>query len=373
MKSIIFFIGQLSGGGAERQCIMQANTLVDNDFLVKIVALFSTPSGSLPVTIDPRIQVISISNCEASQLRRSSKIRVLLCAVKKIRSLLKTGSVLYCWLETCHLIGFFSALFTKARCVWAIRSSSVINQMSRYMRSVIWINRYLSLSTQLAIFNSTVGQSYYVEHLGYSLKRTAVVYNFFDFSKFMPYDNASIIELRKRYEIQEDIKVILSLSRLVPEKNIPFLFRSVSLLDQDTKSKIKLLVVGSGKPNFCHELKLYAKKLGLEKEIVWVGAIKNTVDFYNMSDLFVLAAKGHEGVSNALLEAVACGCPVAITDAGDNAKFVQDKDLIFSEQMLAKKIKEVVAGDIKPNVGMAEKYKVLLNDKLQLISLFNSV
>lgn len=74
----------------------------------------------------------------------------------------------------------------------------------------------------------------------------------------------------------------------------------------------QLKIVGEGMLR--DSLGKLAADLGIEQRIVWLGNADNVFSFYRNADLFVLASR-HEGMPNALLEAMACGLPAIVSNA----------------------------------------------------------
>ena len=69
----------------------------------------------------------------------------------------------------------------------------------------------------------------------------------------------------------------------------------------------ELWIAGDGpaKERLCARV----RELGLEDSVRWLGWVKDPLPLYRAADVFVLVS-GAEGLSNAMLEAMACGLPV---------------------------------------------------------------
>lgn len=65
--------------------------------------------------------------------------------------------------------------------------------------------------------------------------------------------------------------------------------------------------------------------LGLEGRVEWKGAVRaeEVMDVLRRCDVFLLSSLS-EGISNAVLEAMSCGLPVVVTDAGGMREAVRD-------------------------------------------------
>ena len=78
----------------------------------------------------------------------------------------------------------------------------------------------------------------------------------------------------------------------------------------------RLVIVGEGTQ--CGYLVALAKHLGIESQIVFVGAQANPFRFMSKATVFVLPSLS-EGMPTVLVEAMACGCPVIATDIAGGA------------------------------------------------------
>ena len=73
--------------------------------------------------------------------------------------------------------------------------------------------------------------------------------------------------------------------------------------------------------------------LNLGESVVLAGARRDVRDYYWAADVFVLASRT-EGLSHALLEAMSCGLPAVVSNAGGSPDVVQDgaNGLLFESE-----------------------------------------
>jgi len=121
-----------------------------------------------------------------------------------------------------------------------------------------------------------------------------------DLKKFYPRKREG---LKKKLNLK-DKNVILTVSRLTPDKNNSGLIKIFSKLKD--KNSI-LVIVGGGKEE--KELKELVKKLKIQKRVRFLGNQKRPERFYNIADIFVLASK-QEGFGKVYLEAMASSLPI---------------------------------------------------------------
>jgi len=113
---------------------------------------------------------------------------------------------------------------------------------------------------------------------------------------------------------------VLCVARLIRRKRIDVLIRALALLrDAD----VWLTLAGTG--NAERELRRLATRLGVARRVEFAGRVaeERIADLYHYSDVFVLPSRS-EGMSNAVLEAMACGLPVVMADTGGAEEVLRD-------------------------------------------------
>ena len=106
---------------------------------------------------------------------------------------------------------------------------------------------------------------------------------------------------------------LLAVNRLIHRKGMDVLFQALAELRTEMGEVFDLEIVGEG--NLQSELEDLSRRLGISGMVRFEGAIshENLPEVYRRADVFVLPSRA-EGMSNALLEAMASGLP-AISDS----------------------------------------------------------
>jgi glycosyltransferase involved in cell wall biosynthesis len=96
-------------------------------------------------------------------------------------------------------------------------------------------------------------------------------------------------------------------------------------------------------------LEQQAERLGIRSDVVFVPAQQDVASWLRSMDIFVLASES-EAFSNALLEALACGCaPIGSSVGGTPEQIVDgERGFIFPSQdvaALADKLKRLILDD----------------------------
>jgi N-acetylgalactosamine-N,N'-diacetylbacillosaminyl-diphospho-undecaprenol 4-alpha-N-acetylgalactosaminyltransferase len=100
---------------------------------------------------------------------------------------------------------------------------------------------------------------------------------------------------------------IVSVGRLVPSKNFRLLIESY----RSSTINENLVILGEGDER--RELEKLVSRLGLEGRVILPGHMQNPYPIVGAARLFV-SSSNLEGFPNALIEAMALGCPVVATD-----------------------------------------------------------
>ena len=103
--------------------------------------------------------------------------------------------------------------------------------------------------------------------------------------------------------------VLIAASKLKPQKDIPTLLQAFALVRKNRP--VHLVVLGEGPEH--ESLRHLAQNLGVESDVDLVGFVQNPFAFFSRADVFVMSS-AWEGLPTALIEAMACGCPVVSTD-----------------------------------------------------------
>lgn len=126
------------------------------------------------------------------------------------------------------------------------------------------------------------------------------------------------------YKKSKKLKIVC-ISRLIERKGINFLLEAIKKLKN---KNIKLILVGKGKQE--NNLQKLAKDLEITDRVEFKGYVDHDdiSDIYQESDLFVLPSF-NEGMSNALLEAMASGLPVISTDTGGTSELIDGNGILI--------------------------------------------
>lgn len=149
-------------------------------------------------------------------------------------------------------------------------------------------------------------------------EKVKLLYNGVDTKKFENPPMEEIQEIKKKLKLSQDDIVILYTGRLVKEKGIKELIQAFNKLNNE---KLKLIITGDINPRnyklkmFVHELKKISNK---NKNIIFTGYINyhKIPLYYNIADVGVVPSTWEEPFALTVIEHLAAGHPVIISNSG---------------------------------------------------------
>lgn len=181
-------------------------------------------------------------------------------------------------------------------------------------------------------------------------KEITTVYNFIDENKFNMVDrHNTTLELKKRYGIDKETKVIMHTSNFRAIKRIEDIIRSFNI----AVSQIDCVLVLVGDGPEMNRMRQLVIDLELTDKVIFAGQQSDVVRFYQMSDCFMLLSE-QESFGLALLEAMNCGAVPIGSTAGGIREVIQHEETGFITEVgdfkkAAQYIVELLSDD--------EKYK----------------
>jgi glycosyltransferase involved in cell wall biosynthesis len=179
-------------------------------------------------------------------------------------------------------------------------------------------------------------------------KKIAVIhngYNRFLYKKIV--DQVAIKKVLEKYSISGSY--ILYLGRIENKKNIPRLIEAFSIMRQNNPT-VKHKLVLAGKASYDYDDTNYAiQEFGLTNEVIMTGWVdENDLPyFYSGATAFVFPSN-YEGFGIPLLQAMACGTPIATSCCTAIPEVVGDAALLFnplSVQSIAETMEKIIVDE----------------------------
>jgi glycosyltransferase involved in cell wall biosynthesis len=141
---------------------------------------------------------------------------------------------------------------------------------------------------------------------------------------FKPVDIEEKKRLRLKYGLEDKFTIIF-VGGISARKQPMWLVRSFHDVLQKTGRNLQLVLLGPDRSagQELRSILTYVKENGLESSVFHFEHSDKPVEFYQLSDVFCLPSKS-EGMSNALLEAMACGIPCIVTPISGSVDLISE-------------------------------------------------
>jgi glycosyltransferase involved in cell wall biosynthesis len=235
----------------------------------------------------------------------------------RIHALIKKigPDVVQTWLPQMDVVGGALALVNGAKWVGTERSSMLGINDTKFMT---WLRQRLFRYADAVVANSTAGEQYWRSVLPASVRilRVTNAVDVLSIEKALPANLG---------HLAEGSKFILVVGRLHYLKSVDISIRAIALLSD--REDIKLLIIGEGPMR--NELEGLIRSLGLKNRVFmlpyqpeWWGGLKCAKALISMSRC--------EGNPNVVLEAMAAGCPLVVSDIPEHREILDQQSAMFT-------------------------------------------
>lgn len=174
--------------------------------------------------------------------------------------------------------------------------------------------------------------------------RVHIIYNGIDADKFRPVRNShQKNNLRIQAKLPEQVKLLICVATPVILKGWLELLEAVKNIGKEFDHWRLLAVFPKYHYADMLDLSKIVKSLGIESKVILRGAVDHDdmPKFFQMADAFVLPSH-NEGLSNSLLEALACGLPVIATKVGGHPEVLKGCNAILVKPRSVNALKEAI-------------------------------
>lgn len=295
---IMHLIQSLDLGGCENFLLRLLPRLAKFDHIVITLAAF----GSLAPQFEGRgIKVVSLRSRSLFDLMSLFRLRQSIVTYKP--------DLIFSYLFHADVVGrLFVQPFLGQRVIPCLRTTY---NYPRYR----WARRFEQVTHGLVshyLANSEAVKAYYVNHLGVKAQAITVIPNGLDLKDFGKSKRPQIV--KHALGLPPKALVITCVANLHPNKGHTYLLEAFEATGGQNKTS-HLLIVGDGET--AEQLHQQAATYRSKSRIHFLGRRDDVPSILSVTDIFVLPTL-FEGMSNAILEAMASACAVIVTDIPEN-------------------------------------------------------
>ncbi len=352
MKNVIFLINNLNRGGAERQFLLQMNSLYKIHEGVFFTSLTNTKQdGYLGELQIPKANQFNLN------LKHWLNPRIYL----KLRKIIKKNNikVIYSTLELSNIVARIVKLFVPKVKIYIRESgTSFVDKKGKptfKSKKFKFLDKILNRFSEKIILVSQEMKKFAEEIQPTQKNKMDVLVNGVE----MKIDQSKAGDLIKKRLQHQDLIILMVGSLNWREKAYEDLFEAVAILKKQNKEyvgKLKIKLAGAG-----YLLDFYknkTKELGIENQVEFLGRLDSVKldEQYMCSSIFVFASVS-EGSPNVILEAMSFALPVISTKVGSAPEMIDHKQDGFlvdkkSPQQIAQYLDELVTNkELREKIG----------------------
>lgn len=296
--SVAIYLDDLSGGGAERQCLALAREMQRSG--VAVTLILHQMRGQL---IDDVPSGLSVINLDRRRTRHD--LMPLAALLRRHRPDILLANVDYK-----NILAILAGVLSLGRTKVVIAQHNPLRgefaSDGRRYRIVVPAYRVLAPFVAAAVGVSDGVARQLVDVAGIPQSKVVRIYNAVVDAEFEERANAPV---RHPWFFDGAGPIFVTASRLVPLKDHKTLLRAMAIYRRTGSGR--LLILGDGPLR--ESLEELARDLHLTDAVDFVGFQSNPLPWFRCSDAFVLSSRV-EGFGIALAEAMACGTQVISTD-----------------------------------------------------------
>jgi glycosyltransferase involved in cell wall biosynthesis len=310
-NKILYVVGSLDVGGTERHLALLAPRLKRMGWEPAIYCL-SRPGEQATEVRQAGVQVISapfpIVSGQGWIVTRALKLA--LSTLKLLWVMLTSRpQIAHFFLPVSYLLGAPSAIF--ARIPIRIMSRRSLNDYQAAHPSFRTCELRLHKHVRAILGNARSIVRELIEDEHCPADRVALIYNGIDTSPFA-----------KRREPHDEL-VLITVANLIAYKGHAYLLAALGQIASALPPRWSLLCVGRD-DGIGVALAQQARDVGIGDKVKFLGARTDIPALLAGADVGILAPHLNEGFSNSILEGMAAGLPMVVTDVGGNAEAVID-------------------------------------------------
>jgi len=358
MKKVCHLISCLLKGDGPSNCILTQIAPRDgSEFQYSVWSLYQPPIHRNPQALLAGVG----ADYKVFKMSRSFlDLRVLFPLVQQLRA--HRPTILHCHLVRANLYGRVAAKMAGIPVV-----VNTLHNIEEYMQgggiifgsvrrfeqmTARWVSKYVAVSEAV--------RQEAINCLHLPPDKIATILNAID---LVPYRCGSIDRSAVRAElgIQAEDVVVGSVGRLHRQKNYPFLIRMAKTIGAKLRN-VRFVIIGDGEDR--QSLERMIAHFGLQDSILLPGYRPDIPRVLGGFDIFVLPSS-YEGLSIALMEAMAAGLPSIVTDVGGNAEAVVHAETGFvllpgDEEGFTSSLETLLRNpDLRQSMGRAARERVV--------------
>ncbi len=310
--SILYLIDQMRDmGGAERN-LVNILTYIDQSRFQYFLYTFQLES--------PMKELLETENIPCAQIPYPTSpegIKKYLALVRKIKQ--QKINILHSYFESSDIWGTLLAKLAGIPIIVSSKRDLGFLKSKKVLLAYRFINPFI---TKIIAVSDAVKYQVSIQEK-VSLDKIVTIYNGVDIFRFNGDTDQS--SLKNELKFHSSWPVVGVIANIKPIKGLEYFIRAAAEIVKQFPHT-HFIVVGSSLPtpesqNYYRQLRTLINELNLGKNLFFLGKRADIPEILSMIDISVLPSLS-EGFSNTVIESMAAGKPVVVTEVGGNAEAV---------------------------------------------------
>lgn len=304
---VLYLITDLNFGGAQKVLSDMLKRLDKNRFMPTVACLFG---GDGPVADEIRaIDIPVVDLGMIAKWRLDALVRLFLL-LRRMRPVILHASLFHA-----NIPGRVFGRLAGVPIIITWRQNVNIGGQIREL-----INRWTAELGDRTVAVSDLVLQVEIKRARISPDKVVTIYNGIDVSAFATPNPEVAAQIRQSFDIPPGTLLVGTVGRLHPQKGLDNLLTAMPIIKRQFPN-LRLLIIGDGELRNSSEIQ--AQSLGISDDVIFTGPRTDVPEIIPTLDVFSLPSLW-EGLSLALLEAMAAGLPVVATSVGGTPEVVVD-------------------------------------------------
>jgi L-malate glycosyltransferase len=320
--NILHIIDALNYGGAQQLLVLIARFTPREKYNVAVCVLQDN-NEIRPQLERENVKVFSLNKKRCSVFNFLGFLIYVFSVLKGIVNICRHEKidVIQCHLSDAEFLGILSGRLNRVgRIITTVHYPDLLPQRTGFSpRNLLrllstrmlyrWTNAVIAVSTEVA---RNIEKIYNI-----SPEKIHTIPNRVDVESFQIRKN--ILPGTIHPGLTAEHRILCLVGRLMPPKGHSHLFQAMTLLRREYP-EIRLLLVGDGELRSA--LEDLSKSLGISENVIFLGSRPDIPEILSVTEIFVFSSLW-EGISLALIEAMAAGKPIVATEIPGNRELIK--------------------------------------------------
>ena len=321
----------MGGGGAERQLTYLARELTRSGWDVHVALIQGGPN----------VERLEASGATVHRILASGNHDPLILA-RLLRTIRRVQpDVVQCWLRQMEIAGGIAATLIGTPWVFCERSAA-----EAYPPGFkTWLRVKVAAWSTAIVSNSSIGDHYW------QVRRRARQHRYV-IPNGLPLEEIAAAPIAAWVDVglTLDAPVVLMAGRLEAEKNVSALVRAIRLVNDSRPVQMILCGQGSLRASVVQLI----EHEGLADRIRVTGYVSNLWSLMKRADV-VVSPSVFEGNPNVVLEAMACGCPLVVSDIPAHRELLDERSAMFVDPIEPRRLADAIAAVLNDPRAAADR------------------